>query len=278
MTILLLSALIACSGDGVTTAEPPPKPIEAPAVPLVLAVTGGEVAIVTVKNGDTEVPGQFPKVSGSLRFADGARQRDLSGLIEVDVASWTSGLDERDNNVRSAFFDVVAAPVARFALGGLTGLPEAGVSLGEEAVGKATGKLTLGAGSVDLSTQVRLRHTGDDDWHVDSVEPIWLSVEALGMKPRLLALMELCKHKSVDDNVKVSFHLQLGAPPAVPTAPVVPAGPVAPIEVGVVPDATLPVDKTQANKSWQPEPNPNDLRRAQHGKEPAGSPPRRLPK
>jgi YceI-like domain len=272
MTFLLLSTLLACSGDTATTPEPPPKPIEAPAVPLDLVVTDGEIAIVSVKNGDTEVPGQFPKVTGALRFADGARQRDLSGLIEVDVASWTSGLDERDNNVRSAFFDIAAAPVARFALGGLTGLPEAGVSLGEEAVGKATGKFTLGAGSVDLSTQVRLRHSGDDDWHVDSVEPIWLSVEALGMKPRLLALMELCKHKSVDDNIKVSFHLQLGAPSALPAVVAMPVAPVA------VPETTPAVDKTQENKNWQPEPNPNDVRRAQHGKEPAGSQPRRLPK
>ncbi|MBI2859284.1 MAG: YceI family protein [Chloroflexi bacterium] len=62
----------------------------------------------------TDVHGLIPRITGVIRF-DAANVADLSSEVEIDVRNLWTGIEKRDNHLRSAdFFDVQRHPVVRF--------------------------------------------------------------------------------------------------------------------------------------------------------------------
>ena len=189
--------------------EPEAKPVEPDPEPLELDVRNATVSMITVKNGDTEVPGKFEGVTGTLTFSDGAVPNDLTGSLTVDVSSWDSGLELRDDRVKATFFGIEDHSSASFRLVGIDGLPEAGIEIGAESEGTATGKLTFAGATAEVEAKVMVKRSGETDFHIDTVEPFVVSIETLGLTGPLKDLMKECEHKSIDDSVKVSVRLDL---------------------------------------------------------------------
>lgn len=194
-------------------------PMEAPPALQDLVVKRGEVSIIAVKDGETEVPARFDGVTGDFTFRDGAHQQGLSGSASIDLARFDSGLPARDQNVVDVFFEVSKHRSAQFQLTSLEGVPEAGIAVGYDSPATATGKLTVHGQTVDVSAKVRLSRSGPSDYHVDTTEPIALSVAALHLADRLTLLRVLCDHKSVEDTVRVNLRVDLGPAEAKVTRP-----------------------------------------------------------
>jgi len=194
--------------------EPEPKPVVLAPEPLELKVKAGEVSVVAVKNGDTEVPAAFSGISGDFQIDDVAHTSGIEGELHIDLTSWDSKLEERDYNVRNVFFQVDTYPKAVFALESIDGLPPEGIAAGRSAEGEARGALSMHGATQDLTAKVRVSRAGDDIYHVDTVEPFFISVESFGLTPRLQELLKVCGHKSVDDSMRITLSLDLQpAPP-----------------------------------------------------------------
>ena len=196
------------------------KVIEAPPKPLDLYVTNATINMITVKNGDTEVPGKFGDVQGVLTFADADQRTDLQGALTIALGSWDSGLGVRDERVQNLFFDVAKNKTATFTLDRIEGLPEAGIAVGHEATGTAYGRVYVAGGRTDVEAPVKLSRSGDSEYHIDTTEPFTVSIESIGLMEPLKELMRVCEHKSIDDAVKVTARIDLGpegtAPPVEP--------------------------------------------------------------
>jgi polyisoprenoid-binding protein YceI len=206
---LLVIGLLGCSGGEEVT--PPPNPVDAPPEPLSLVVTGGEIGVMSKKDGDIEVPGRFTTVSGTFKFKDGKDLQGLTGDIELDLSSWDSDLAERDKNVKEYFFDLPTAGTAVFQLTELQGLPEEPLSVGHDAEVTARGWLKMSGAEVAVEPKVKLSRSGDKEFYIDTIDPFYISVDSLGMTDRLKKLMSVCGHESIDDNVAISLRLSLGA-------------------------------------------------------------------
>ena len=211
-TPVLILTLFACSE------EPPPEPVKAAPAPMALTVTGGSINVVTVKDGNAEVPGRVDGVTGSFRFEDGALTKDLSGDLSLDLSSWNSDLEERDNNVKKHFFDMASHGTATFSLTKVDGIPEEGIVVGSDADVDAEGWLKMHGAEVAVKTKVKIKRSAEKEFEIDSVEPFYVSIDDLGMTDRLKALIGVCGHQSVDNNVKINVNLSLG-PKGAPMKP-----------------------------------------------------------
>ncbi len=204
LSSVLFIGLLACDS------EEPPEVHPAPPTPLNLWVTGGEISVITVKDEEVEVPGRFGTLSGSFKFEDGTELTGLGGSMNIDLSSWDSDLPERDATVRGTFFDLVNHGTATFSLTEIEGMPDEPLAVGHSAEVNARGWLKMHGAEVAVESKVKLSRAGEKEFHMDSVEPFDLSVEALGMTERLDALMTRCGHKSINDTVKVTLRLSLG--------------------------------------------------------------------
>ena len=194
-----LAAAAASSGNPVT---PDPDPVS-------LSVKNASISLVTVKNGDTEVPAKFEGVSGRLTIPDAAAPSDLTGALYIDVDSWDSGLELRDDRVKNIFFGISDNKQIVFTLNGISGLPEEGLGIGEQSEGVARGLIAFAGQSAAVEAQVKLARSGASDFHIDTIEPFTVSIASLGLIDPLKALMKECAHKSIDDLVKVSVRMDL---------------------------------------------------------------------
>ena len=216
-TLVLLSLVVALGGcDQAKKAlsgddKPDPKPVSADPVALELGVANATVSMITVKNGDTEVPGKFEGVSGTMTFADGKHPSALTGSLDIELGSWDSGLELRDDRVKNIFFDAAKNQTASFRLTNIEDLPAEGMVIGADAEGTAKGRLTIAGTSVDVEAKVKLTRSGETDFHLDTIEPFVVSIESLHLTNPLKALMKECEHESIDDSVRVSVRLDLTA-------------------------------------------------------------------
>ncbi len=218
-TFLLALPLAACDkidlpfGDDEGEGEGEGKVIEAPPDPLDLHVQNATINMITVKDGEVEVPAKFGDVSGVLTFADEEAQQGLEGALTIGLDSWDSGLGVRDERVQTLFFQVEQNKSATFTLERVDGLPEGGVAVGHEVEATAIGKVYIGGGSADVEAPIKLSRSGDKDYHIDTTAPFVVSIESIGLMEPLKELMRVCGHKSIDDSVKVSARIDLGPNP-----------------------------------------------------------------
>lgn len=204
----------ACDDADEAPAAPPLGALRTRADAVSLAVGAGEISLVTTLDGQTEVPARLDGLTGSFEAADLDHLAGLAGALEIDLSRWSSDLDERDRNVKTVFFGIEEAPVARFTVLRLDGVPESGLAVGEQVDGTVAGRLAVAGVEHDVSARVRLRRSDEEALYVSSAEPLRLSIDALGLGERLTALMTKCKHDAIEDAVVVSFGLQLAAPGA----------------------------------------------------------------
>ena len=214
LSLLAMTALLpACDGLDLPFLgggeAPEEKVVVAPPAPLDLYITSANVNMITVKDGDVEVPAKFEQVDGTFTFDDGDAQQGLAGGLTIALDSWSSGLAVRDERVQTIFFNVEANPTATFTLDRIDGLPEDGLAVGHDAEGTAVGKVYLGSANADIEAKVKLSRTGEGDYHIDTLEPFTVSIESLGLTGPLKELMTICEHESIADGVAVSARIDL---------------------------------------------------------------------
>lgn len=216
-------ALTACGGS-----DQAPAPAEAPltqqgaAQPqdagnadiTELPVADGSLNLVTVKDAGVEVPGEFRTISGTVAMPLGAPQGTTADLT-IDLASWDSGLELRDDRVRATFFGVDAHPTATFRLDGIETGGALGV-VGDRLEGTARGTLTWRGKELPVEAPVAITRRAEKTVEVMSTSPFTVSISALDMGAPLQALIELCQHQSISDEVRVSIDLLLGEGAAAP--------------------------------------------------------------
>ena len=108
-----------------------------------------------------------------------------------------------NHNVRTAFFQAVANPTATFELESLA------LNAG---VGEAKGTLKLYSGSVPVVAAVKVSTNADGATEVVTTAPFKVSISALGLSEQLTALIKLCAHPGVGNEVDVSIALTLAKP------------------------------------------------------------------
>ncbi len=202
MTLLLF---MACSldeeplADPVPVAEPSPKEAQKP-----LGWTaGGTVTATSLKNGSAEVPGTM-QVAGELTFADPLTLEGVDGELSVDLMTWNSQLELRDQRIRDTFFEVVQTPQATFE-----------PALFKE--GSLEGQLTLHGVSKPVSVPVEVLKS-EGGVAVRSTEPWVVKISDYGMQSQLDALITLCEHESIADEVKLMVDVRVGEAPEWPAA------------------------------------------------------------
>jgi hypothetical protein len=204
LTLLACSACTATKpapAESVTQVEPKPEatevaPKEAHASSRM--VFEGNLSFISVKNGDTPVPGTWTGFSGSVVAGT---EKDgiipLDGTLEIPLNSLSTELAPRDQNILNAFFGVEANPVAFFEL----------KRMSHPAPGTAgmwiDGSLKIGPFSQDVRGHFRATMGADGSQSLESGEAMIISISQLGMGKRLASLIALCGHKSVDDSVEV---------------------------------------------------------------------------
>lgn len=209
--MLLTLALFACTTE---TPAPPPAPPpavdpspKAPAEAKGLKATSGEISLVQLKNGTAEVGATFDTPKGTFK-ADG------SGSFEIDLGSWDSELELRNERVRSTFFHAAEHPTATFTVSSLTpdqaDMPlDSSIATSASRTGVLKGELSVYSGKTEVEIPVRLAHPDVETFVLSTTAPFQVSIEALGLNENLQALMVECAHESIGDAVDVSFVINL---------------------------------------------------------------------
>ena len=201
--------VLACTTTEVNDPNPAPVPPTdpVPESPLTTWDAKGTLTAVSVKNGTAEVPGTLD-VGGQLTFADTTDLEGISGTLTADLNTWNSQLELRDDRVKQTFFQVADHATATFEAKGLN-----------VAGGKGTldGELSLHGTSKDVSVPVEILHT-EAGMALRSTEPWVVKISDHDMGTQLDALITLCAHDSIADEVKVTVDVQLGEAPAWPAA------------------------------------------------------------
>ncbi len=161
-----------------------------------VAVSSGTISLVPIKAETAKVPATITGVTGSVDLEKG------TGTLTIPVGAWDSGLEVRDHNVRTAFFQAAANPTVTFELESL--------SLTQGA-GKAKGTLRMYSGAVPVEAEVKVSTDEQGLTQVVTTQPFSVSISALGLSEQLVALMALCAHPSVADAVEISVALTLAA-------------------------------------------------------------------
>ena len=148
------------------------------------------IQFVGIKNNVVGVPGSFATVEGAY---DSAKR---TGFVEVKLGSTETGNPERDENVRTHFFETVKYPVARF---DVTALPAPGASERIE----LTGTLSLHGATLPLKFPARVSRDLQNHLHLRNAAPLVLSAHDLGMDAQLAALKAVCGHESLSGAIPV---------------------------------------------------------------------------
>ncbi|MCP5464439.1 MAG: hypothetical protein H7A33_05375 [Deltaproteobacteria bacterium] len=166
----------------------------------------------TIKNGDTPV-------SGSLNFSKGnvvwMGEQFKEASAHLSLASWNSSLALRDQRVRDIFFgvsqfgddqlEISFFPKGKINLTELQG-DEAKLVHGDVAI-RFRGKLDL-----KRPAAVFVSKNQEGNLVVEIKDPVTVSISKLGLSQPLDKLIEICAHKSVDDQVEITGRLEFIAP------------------------------------------------------------------
>ena len=207
--LLLLLPLAACSSSMTPPSAPPgavspeeQAPVSKPAEPAgaesASAIFEGQIEFVSLKNGDSPVPGTIRGITGSSPAVlgdDGVTS--LGGVVTIPLTAIDTALEIRDQRVMDTFFHAQETPTASLELKQMK-LPSS------DAGGMwIDGTLQIGPFAQDVRGHFRGERQEDGSWSIESGEPMIVSISSLGMGERLMALMTLCGHKSIDDSVEV---------------------------------------------------------------------------
>lgn len=169
---------------------------------LSLIPAASSVHFIGIKNNAAAVPGSFSGLAGELDLAK------RSGWLEVSIGSLDTGLEPRDLNIRSFFFESDSHPTARFDVAAVSGdWPHRGESLGVTLEGTLT--LHGNAQAISIPATVARQKGG---LRISSRGPVVLTAIQFDMQDQLAALKTACGHGALSGAVPVQFDVVFGKP------------------------------------------------------------------
>jgi polyisoprenoid-binding protein YceI len=172
--------------------------------PLTLKIVPNEskasyTAAKTLLNRDNRIEdiiGISPNVNGEIKLDLANPANTTVGKITIDVASFNSGSDRRDNDMNREWFNIAQFPLISFDPKSMEGLP-ATYETGQELSFKMTGDMTLLDKVAPVTFDVKAKYDGDQLVGT-AVTPVTIS--SFGIQaPSALGIF------SVADEIKVQF-------------------------------------------------------------------------
>ncbi len=213
--------------EGGDTATPPVSPASAEDLVLAAEPMGGDVttsfsvvpdmdksrlSFVSTKDGGIEVGGTFGVILGGFNI-DAAKLSATTGVLNVELDSVDTGLEQRDKNLAETFFGQVAGKVIRSDVEFLALRPQVeAVAVGDKTLAEADLRINFRGHGNLVSAKVVLSRTSEQGWTLKTTEPVALSIGGLGMQGRADSLKERCGHQSIGDAVMISAEIVLAPP------------------------------------------------------------------
>ena len=157
------------------------------------------LAYVTVKSGEIAETNEFTGLSGSVA-ADGA------AVIEVDLASVSTGVDIRDERMRDIFFDVATNPSATVTAQ-LDPAQFANLAIGETAVRPISAQLSLAGVERTIETELAVTRAAENRVLAVTTDPVIIYADAYGLSDGLAQLQELAGLPSITPATPVTFSI-----------------------------------------------------------------------
>ncbi len=215
--IILLLGFAGCDNNPeLARPNPPPEPLAVTAAASSQVKVTGTATVVALKDGSVQVPGTLQVLDGELALRDRNAWSGASGRVDIGLDSFDS-LDElRDTRIKDVLLRVAEFPKATFELTGVSGLPADGIAVGGSGNGALAGQVSLAGMRQSIQVPVTVTRSDEETWAVQSVEPVQLSLRGFGLARPVEALIALCQHESIADQVSVTFSIVAGAPPPPP--------------------------------------------------------------
>lgn len=161
------------------------------------------VHFVTVKNAVIAETHEFLEVSGAVAADEAA--------VTIALGSVETLIPIRNERMREMLFEVASFPEATLTAPVGQGRLEA-LAPGESVEQRLSGTLALKGQSIPLELAVRVSRQGTDAVRVESLGPVMVSAEQLGLAPGVEALRAIAGLNSITPMVPVSFSLLFKTP------------------------------------------------------------------
>lgn len=158
-----------------------------------------EIYFKSYKNEGVEVAGNFSGFSSLLSQKD-SLGKEYQANVTIFLREISSGNGERDKNIENVFFIADKNNTKANLNFTLPGTLIQGKVIKKGKV-KVNGELDLMGQKTKLEFEVL--SLGDNK--IKNSEPIKLSIKSLGLQKQLEALMKVCGHKTVKDEVEIYF-------------------------------------------------------------------------
>jgi polyisoprenoid-binding protein YceI len=175
----------------------------AQAAPWALDEGASSVHFVTVKNAVIAETHEFLAVSGAVDAGEAA--------VTIALGSVETLIPIRNERMREMLFEVASFPEATLTAPVGQGRLEA-LAPGESVEQRLSGTLALKGQSIPLELAVRVSRQGTDAVRVESLGPVMVSAEQLGLAPGVEALRAIAGLNSITPMVPVSFSLLFKTP------------------------------------------------------------------
>jgi len=155
------------------------------------------LAYVTVKAGDIAETNEFTTLTGSVS-AEGA------AVLEVDLASVSTGIDIRDERMREVLFNVVENPTATITAQ-LDPAAFSSLAIGETTEQVVEAELSLIGVQQTIDAELAVTRTAEDRVIAVTTDPILISTDRFGLSDGLAQLQELAGLPSITPVAPVTF-------------------------------------------------------------------------
>jgi polyisoprenoid-binding protein YceI len=177
----------------------------AQAASWVLDEGASSVHFVTVKNAVIAETHEFLEVSGAVAAEE--------AVVTIALGSVETLIPIRNERMREMLFEVASFPEATLTAPVAQATLEALVP-GESVERRLKGTLALKGSILPLEFSVRVSRQGTRAVRVESLGPVMVSAEQLGLAPGVEALRAIAGLNSITPMVPVSFSLLFRAPAA----------------------------------------------------------------
>ena len=161
------------------------------------------VHFVTVKNAVIAETHEFLEVSGAVAADEAA--------VTIALGSVETLIPIRNERMREMLFEVASYPEATLTAPVAQATLEA-LAPGESVEQRLSGALSLKGSTLPLELSVRVSRQGPDAVRVESLGPVMVSAEQLGLATGVEALRAIAGLNSITPMVPVSFSLLFRTP------------------------------------------------------------------
>jgi polyisoprenoid-binding protein YceI len=166
---------------------------------LDIEATRSSISYLSTKNNAVAEEGEFTRFSGSLSEAG-----EL--VLDIDLSSIDSRIEQRDGRMREFLFDVARFPAAKVrAKVAMDGVPD--LQIGQELLLDVGGRLSLHGIAHSLTLSVRVTRLADGALRATTVHPVMLRVSDFALETGVEKLRSLAALDSIAGVVPVYFSL-----------------------------------------------------------------------